>query len=451
MNKKYILEEELDISFEAIGYYGKRKNARRDSFCFKAHILYIQDELILCANLSEQDDVAKEKLSEALQTPIEKNAYTITKAYIGDVDNRINLNTPGAIRFTRHDYLNGQEVVSMYLKQIHFSYKDKAKGNIYRLSDVCSSMLEGPSKYLINDDEYIAWQKESICDKQCFDIPFSLTKYKNHTFLKTDSIDNLLDVLSFYHSTRFEYDMAIIPVQNGKVKTLIKSPQYRINPDKSKKTIGYLLYRGKTMGTCSAFLSVSKGYNNRLRSDKILSSYIGNYVRADYLDNVSKLIIYTTIFEKMAGVRNNDDTHKCIKYYLAQRKISISKIDDTIRDYKFRNELRNEKGDTISNFIQLRNYFVHHLGSEEAEKFLRESDMLFNLKLTITILILYRFGITEIKFKKDFLNLSVFDNCLTDGKFGKVKTTKCRLCRWFKGLINKVKKFSLEQATLEFL
>lgn len=435
MNKKYILEEELDISFEAIGYYGKRKNARRDSFCFKAHILYIQDELILCANLSEQDDVAKEKLSEALQTPIEKNAYTITKAYIGDVDNRINLNTPGAIRFTRHDYLNGQEVVSMYLKQIHFSYKDKARGNIYRLSDVCSSMLEGPSKYLINDDEYIAWQKESICDKQCFDIPFSLTKYKNHTFLKTDAIDNLLDLLSFYHSTRFEYDMVIVPAQNGTVNMVIKSPQFRITSDNSMKTVGFLQAGQKSMGTLPAFLSVSKDYNNRLGSDKFLSSYIGNYVRADYLDDVSKLIIYTTILEKMAGVRNNDDTHKCIKCYLAQRKISISKIDDTIREYKFRNELRNENGDTISNFIQLRNFFVHHLGSKEAEKFLRNSDMLFYLKLTITILILYRFGITEIKFKKDFLNLSVFDDCLTVGKYGKVKTQKCRLCRWLKKVV----------------
>ena len=110
---------------------------------------------------------------------------------------------------------------------------------------------------------------------------------------------------------------------------------------------------------------------------------------------------------------DSDDTYKKIKYYLAKYKINIQKIDDTIRYYKYNKELRNEKGNPISNFIQLRNYFVHHLGSEEAEKFLRESDMLFNLKLTITILILYRFGITEIKFKKDFLNLSVFDDCLT--------------------------------------
>ena len=434
MNKKYILEEELNICFEAIGYYGSRKNGHRDSFCFNAHILYRQEELILYAIMSEQDDVAQKKLHEALRIPIKKKDLNIYKAYIGEEGNSIDLSTPEEIRFT----YNAQDVVAMYLNQISFTYEDEAKGSIYRLSAVCSSVLKSPLDYLFKEDDYIAWLKESNFDRQCFDIPFSLANYRNHTILKTDSIDNLLDVLSFYHSTRFEYDMAIIPVQNGKIKTLIKSPQYRISPDNSKKTIGYLLYRGKTMGTCSAFLSVSKGYNNRLRSDKILRIYIGNYVRADYLDNVSKLIIYTTILEKMAGVRNKENTHKYIKYYLAKSKINIQKIDDTIREYKFRNKLRNEKGDVISNFIQLRNYFVHHLGSEDAEKFLRESDMLFNLKLTITILILYRFGITEIKFKKDFLNLSVFDDCLTVGKFGKVKTTKCRLCRWIRNMINRI-------------
>lgn len=428
MNMKYLLEEKLDICFEAIVYCRKEKN----SFCFKAHILYDQNDICLYVLLQEQSDVAKEKLLEAFRIPIKKKDFKILKAYIDDVDNSINLDNPGEIRFTRHDYLNGQEVVSMYLKQISFTYEDEAKGNIYRLSNVCSSMLKDPTEYLVKEDEYIAWLKESTCVRHCFDIPFSSAKYKNYTFLKTYAIDSLLDVLSFYHSTRFEYDMAIFPAQNRTVSMVIKSPQFRITSSNSMKTIGYLQSGQKSMGTHSAFLSVTKYCINRLRSDKLLSSYIGNYVRADYLDDVSKLIIYTTILEKMAGVRNNDDTHKCIKYYLAQRKISISKIDDTIQEYKFRNELRNENGDIISNFIQLRNFFVHHLGSKEAENFLRSSDMLFYLKLTITILILYRFGITEIKFKKDFLNLSVFDDCLTVGKYEKVKTQKCRLCRWLK-------------------
>ena len=341
----------------------------------------------------------------------------IYKAYIGDEGNSVELSTPEEIRFT----YNAHNVVAMYLKQISFSYEDEAKGIIYRLSDVCSSKLKDPTEYLFEEESSISWLGNSTPDRKCFDIPFTLAKYKNHSFIKTGEIENLLTIFSFYHSTRFEYDMAILPVQNGNVSMVIKSPQYRTTSGNSMKTIGYLQSKQKTMGTFSAFLSVSKEYKNLLGSDKSLFSYIDNYVRADYLDDISKLIIYTTILEKMAGVGINDDTHKCIKYYLAERKINVKKIDDAIRSYKFRNELCNEKEDTISNFVQLRNYFVHHLGSEEAEKFLRNSNMLFNLKLTITILILYGFGITEIKFKPFFLHLSVFDDCLTVGKYGKVK------------------------------
>ena len=128
-------------------------------------------------------------------------------------------------------------MVAMYLKQIRFSYEDEIKESIYRLSAVCSPMLKSPSEYLFKEDDYTAWLKDSTYDRHCFDITFSLAQYKEHTFLKTDEIDNLLDVVSFYHTTRFEYDIAIIPDQNGKVNTIIKSPQNRISSDNSKKTI----------------------------------------------------------------------------------------------------------------------------------------------------------------------------------------------------------------------
>ena len=439
MAKKYITEEIINISFDAIVYYGRE----RSSFCFKAHILYDQNDICLHAFLSEQNDVAKEKLLEALRTPIKKKDFKICKAYIGDTGNSINLNIPEEIRFTRHDYINGQEVVAMYLKQISFSYEDEANGNIFRLSSICSSMLKAPTEYLVEEGSSIEWISNSTPDRQCFDIPFTLAKYKNHSYIKTGDIENLLTIFSFYHCTRFEYDIAITPAQSGIVKMVIKAPQFKVTSGNSLKTIGYLTSEQKSMGTFSAFLSISKDYKNLLPNNKLLSSYIYNYVRADYLDDVSKLIIYTTILEKMAGVGINDDTHKCIKFYLAKQKISVKKINDTLSNYKFKDELRNEKRYIISNFIQLRNYFVHHLGSEEAELFLRKSEMLFYLKLIITILILYRFGITEIQFKSYFRHLSVFDDCLKIGKFRKAKTTKCRFCRWIKAVVNKVKKYVL--------
>lgn len=90
MNMKYLLEEKLDICFEAIVYCRKEKN----SFCFKAHILYDQNDICLYVLLQEQSDVAKEKLLEAFRIPIKKKDFKILKAYIDDVDNSINLDKP---------------------------------------------------------------------------------------------------------------------------------------------------------------------------------------------------------------------------------------------------------------------------------------------------------------------------------------------------------------------
>ena len=140
-------------------------------------------------------------------------------------------------------------------------------------------------------------------------------------------------------------------------------------------------------------------------NDRLLKNYISGYVRAEYLDDISKLTIYTTILEKMAGVKVDDDTYRCIKKYLVQRRIRVTKIDDNISKSK----IKNEDNDNISNFIQLRNFFIHHLGSEKAETFLKKSDMLFNLKLCITILLLYRLGFQDISFTPDFKHLSIFD------------------------------------------
>jgi len=74
-------------------------------------------------------------------------------------------------------------------------------------------------------------------------------------------------------------------------------------------------------------------------------------------------------------------------------------------------------GKEITNFVQLRNFFVHHLGSKEAENFLNESDMLFYLKLTISILILNRIGVSDIVFDKNFQGISVFDESVRYGNY----------------------------------
>lgn len=433
MNGEYLLEEQLDISFEAVGYYGKRKkDGKRPSFKFNAYIVYIQNDLVMYSIISEQDDVAQKKLLEAFKKPIKKNDYRIINSYIGDANNSVDLRFSEEIRFTQHAFISDQEAVAMSLKQIKFSYKEQSNGIICRLSSVCSSIFFGPLEHLMNDEDFMTWKNNSNLDKQCFGKPFALSKKGNHVYIKTTQIDSILSVFSFYFCTHFECDMISTPEQNGTVSIQIKAPRYKTTSGNSLKTIGYLLLRQTSLGSFKGFLSSTKDCNGELWNDQLSEGYISSFIRAEYLDEISKLIIYTTILEKMASGSKKMDTYRCIRDFLAQKKIDISKIDNNIGD----RNIKIENGDTISNFIQLRNFFVHHLGSEEAELFLRNSDMLFNLKLTITILLLYGFGFSEIRFKPEFAHLSVFDECIKLGKMRKVKSQKCRLCKWIRRIIN---------------
>ena len=401
MNENLIFDEKLDISFEAIGYYGKQ----REPFVFKAHIIYKQNELVLLVITSEQGDIAEQKLFEALRSPIKKKDYKITKAYFGDKS--IKLEKHFDIKFT---ICTQSAFMLMPLNQIRFTYKDEENERIYRLTSVCSPIIFSPTELLIYKNGTAGFRNSTL-SKQCCGIPFTLFKEDNYAYIKTDEIDKLLKIFSFYYCTRFEYDMVSSPEQDGNVSILIKKPQYKTTSGNSLKTIGYLFSGQNSLATFGGFLSATNDCTNEIWNDKFLSDYISGFVRAEYLDDISKLTIYTTILEKMAGAGKKEDTYKCIKHYLAQNKIDIRKIDDNVSS----KNIKNENGDTISNFIQLRNFFVHHLGSEKAEKFLRDSDMLFYLKLTITILILYRLGLTNIRFKSYFAHLSVFNECLKVG------------------------------------
>ena len=83
----------------------------------------------------------------------------------------------------------------------------------------------------------------------------------------------------------------------------------------------------------------------------------------------------------------------------------MEKINDGIAGKGIKNEL----DQTIDNFVQLRNFFVHHLGSKKGVEFLEESDMLFYLKAAITIILLNDLGIQNVRYDKQFHALSILD------------------------------------------
>ena len=125
--------------------------------------------------------------------------------------------------------------------------------------------------------------------------------------------------------------------------------------------------------------------------------------------------MYNTIIEKLAGVKNGDNTYDAISKYLENNHIDVNKLNDGI-------ETRNIKDNydkTIGNFVQLRNFYVHHLGSERATQFLKDSDILFYLKQAITILLLKQLGFTDLEFDKGFHNISVFDSTVKEFDYRK--------------------------------
>ena len=136
-----------------------------------------------------------------------------------------------------------------------------------------------------------------------------------------------------------------------------------------------------------------------------MKQYIDHYVRVEYLDSISKLLLYHSIIEKMAGVGKDNDTYNLIHKFLKERHIDVEKINDGIAS----KGIKNEENQTIDNFVQLRNFFIHHLGSKKAVEFLEESDMLFNLKAAITIILLNDLGIQNVMYDKQFHALSIFD------------------------------------------
>ena len=264
VTRKYLYDDSLEIHFKARVYY----NNERNFYSFSAYILYQQNELQLCIKLSEQDDIAKEKLKSAFLTPIKRKDIKITKAFIGE--DCIELEKPDEdIMFTYGERRNGKEFVSMPLKQIKYTYNEKVTNTVYRLSSICSPKLFSPIEFLVNNESTVVGIKSSILKEKCFKIPFNLFKKGTHAYIETGIIDDLLNILSFFYSTRIEYDLVSYPVKEGIAKIEINVPQYKVAPSSSSLSIGYLLSGQGFIGNFIDFLAAS---NN---CDESIYAYVG--------------------------------------------------------------------------------------------------------------------------------------------------------------------------------
>jgi hypothetical protein len=245
----------------------------------------------------------------------------------------------------------------------------------------------------------------------CLNGKISLFRDEHYVYLKTeDSISDILSVLSVFFCCPVEYDMAYSTDKNDKSFVEVCTPSYMVLAVKRNNILGYLFSNDICLDYLTDFLEVTCSCGSQLPISDVMKQYIDHYVRVEYLDSISKLLLYHSIIEKMAGVGKDNDTYNLIHKFLKERHIDVEKINDGIAS----KGIKNEENQTIDNFVQLRNFFIHHLGSKKAVEFLEKSDMLFNLKAAITIILLNDLGIQNVMYDKQFHALSIFDENVED-------------------------------------
>lgn len=399
-NKVFLFNESSQIVFLLKLFF--RGAEGRTSVCFDATIIMENHVLTLCVNTSDASIV--KDVSGILTRTYKKKDYKISNASIDGQD--ISLKLDGEIRFTRFNTGNGQRTCSMALKKFYYTYKGTEGPKLYRLFSTASTLLGPYLTGLSVSDGKVVGIVDTNYEGSCYGIPFFLFKDEQHVYVQTEGdIDILLRALSFFFCNPIEFDMVYSYDKENKCLIEVNTPQYSLLAAKWNNMLGYLFSSNICLDHLFDYLDIIKSCNVNTITRNIVEAYISNYVRAEYLDNISKLLLYTSILEKMADVKIGVETYDVISNYLHNNHINVEKINDNITKKK----LLDAESKDISNFVQLRNFFVHHLGSKEAELFLNESDMLFYLKLTITIFILKNMGVTDIVFDKNFENISVFD------------------------------------------
>lgn len=333
-----------------------------------------------------------------------KSDYKVKEAYVGG--QAIELKIGDKLLFNNSFLEKGKRVFSMELKHIAYSYEGTRHPTCYRLTTLSSSLI---SPYLtgftLSGNTVIGTQPTEYSG-ECFNGKISLFRDKHYVYLETeDSISDILAVLSVFFCCPVEYDMVYSTDKNGKSFVEVSTPSYMALAVKRNNILGYLFSNDICLDFLTDFLEVTCCCGNKLPISDVVKLYIDHYVRVEYLDSISKLLLYHTIIEKMAGVGKDNDTYNLIHKFLKERHIDVEKINDGIVS----KGIKNEENQTIDNFVQLRNFFVHHLGSKKAVEFLEESDMLFNLKAAITIILLNDLGIQNVMYDKQFHTLSIFD------------------------------------------
>lgn len=408
INKRmFLFDESKEVKLKLQLFYKER--AVRRSAVIDAAIKYKDG----CLTLYAEEVLTSRNLDKGLgvffMKDFGKSDYKVKEANVGSQAVELKI---GEKLLFNHSYLEkGKRVFSMKLKHIMYSCEGMGHPTCYRLTKVSSSLI---SPYLtgftLSGNTVVGIQPTEYSG-ECFNDKISLSRDEHYVYLETeDNITDVLSVLSFFFCSPVEYDMVYSSDQNGRSVIEVCTPSYKVLAVKRNNILGYLFSKDICLDYLTDFLEITKCCSGKNPITDALKQYIDHYVRVEYLDNISKLLLYHTIIEKMVGVGKDNATYSIIYKFLKKKHIDVEKINDRIAS----KGIKNEEGQTIDNFVQLRNFFVHHLGSKKALEFLEESDMLFNLKATITFILLNEMGIEDVSFDKQFHALSIFDDSVEE-------------------------------------
>ena len=312
--------------------------------------------------------------------------------------------------------LNDARLVGMHSKHLlhqdYTTYVWEISSFVYEMNNEKSENINEIRYYLTRNSNGILVDnkiKETFIYKKSI---FSLfadeddNVYIRTTIRQDEIINEILLLLSFYLRTPIENRMIQIVDKND---TRFEYKKTKYNIQEKHITHSQFLYLNICCGKSFAnFIESIERNHIKDVTFGFIGRGIDNYVRSNYLDNVSKYFLLYSVLAAFAHnihSYNEQNEYKSIKKLTDNFNLDLSLLDSDIEKRKF----NDSKGNHISNFAQLRNEIMHGLPSAKIIRFLDdESDIISKMEFITAIIILKELGFSDISFVEGFDNLSVF-------------------------------------------
>ena len=385
-----------DIQLTMDVYKGVR-GVNRKAIRLNASIHYENNRLILSVNLSRHEDQRAEMW---LLLGKEIDDITIRKATLDRKDIRLRINNQ-KVKFTSAGSEKEGCIMRAELKEVSY-FGNNADINRFRLSATAND-LQG---YINALDEHCQRLEMHPREIAYHGKKYVLMHDGYRVWIETieNNIDELLSLISFYYATPVECDIDVV---NG--KTTIRKTEWNLGEGKWKNNALSQLYTEDE--SYDWFWTYIKLVDNEHPINKKTALYIREFIRSQLLDEVSKLQNYCAILENAANVNICEDSYAKIKDYLKTYHVVAKKIDGDLTNKR----IKKNQTDIVTDFYDLRSFFVHRLGSEEARKYLKDSQLLERLEFAINIVILRQLGAEDVRFDSMFKSQSVFDDSVPYG------------------------------------